>query len=516
MSEAAIDEIATRFRELRLTKGIGAAEPYLAEHVPSYPESHVLRGLWSMALLGRGRTEDAQQQADIAIQLDPDSHDARLALAKLQVSKGNVEGSIAIVQGILAEDPENAGALEMAVGHGLMWDDTGLDELIARLAAVADSKPESYQMLVLSKANSFEIEEAEQMLAEAPESYRRTYLFPLAKAKIALSSEDMEAVGNYYREAAAMASEADGPWAGLALHQSVIDQPDEAAKSAGYALEINSRNSIALGVLARLAERRGDTAESERIRRQITEKTPNLAFMDVIRRANLEQRKGNPLAAQKILQGLESHPMAFARRLALRQRLQYLLFTEREEEIERCLELATPEMQDIPSVIACRGKLALLRKLPGDALACIEERLRLAPYDHSAIVVWLEAKTMLGDKEEVREKAREWIARAPKRAAECAQYVTQLERLGYKAESDQLLEEARSRFPEDQVLKMTLVRKLLRRGRFVDATNIVQTLSGYHREAGQKLIANTFKKNVLRLLLTPKLWPNLFSRKNQG
>ena len=497
-------------------KGIGAAEPYLAEQIRLEDESHVLRGYWASALLACGRLEDAGREAQASLRLDPKSPPGRAALVGVHVGRGEIEEALVIARELLAEYPNTSAALRVAYSLSVLGPDCfDEEEMLARLAPFGDSDPEVYQILVHAKINAHDLEGARQALDEAPACYRETYLLPHARAKLATLTYDLASAEAFGREAVALASEADGPWASLASALAGLGQYEEAIRCADFALEINCRNPVAFSAKARVAEKKGDPVEAERLRRESREAAPALTFLSIVQRANAEQRNGNFDAAQKILRELEQAESAFARRTGIRHRLIYLIVSERADLIEECLGKVPPEMEGMAVVMAARGKLALLRDRPAEAIALAEEGLHFHEEDHSLIIVWLEAKTKLNDRDAVREKARQWIEQLPGSPVLCAQHIIQLERNGYRSESDQLMEKAQRRFPYDQTLEMTHIRKLLRRGKFQEAQQRADNLSGANKEKAQKVIRESLRKTIWKLILSPKFWKRRFTRKKK-
>lgn len=509
MDSTAIDQIVARYRTLRRTKGIGVAEPYLTEQVEANPNEPRLHGTRANALLWRGRLEDAEQEAQRA----GDTIEGRCSLAEIKVFSGDLDASSAIVEALLTEYPDDFRVLMTAfhvktVAGGV----AECGDVLKHLVEVAGDDPDVYHARLIGAMHARDIEAARTLVEAAPENYRETYQYVQSKAKIAMAAQDLQLAESLHREAVAMAPEADGPWADLAQVLSFQSIGEEAYNCAQYALEINARNSIALNALARIAERQGDFPAAEGLRKRAREAVPFLAYSSIAQRANEERRKGKTDAALTILKELEKEPSAFARRLGVDLRLQILSRTDREKDIEDCLELYSGADRQSPIALASQARLEQLRGNPEAALAHIQEGLALAPDFYHLLAIWLDLKQEAGAEEEIQARFEQWYQRVPGMPTTCAQLVHQLEQMGYRDAAGRLLEASQRAYPNDQNLEVLAIGRLAEQGDSAQVMRRLGGLTGHHAEVRQRVMG----KIMLRLLLSPKYWIwRIFKRKKK-
>lgn len=106
----------------------------------------------------------------------------------------------------------------------------------------------------------------EKFICDCPEWFRGSSQYYAVRGRLAFSKHQMDVMEAEFLQAVALMPESSSYWGYLSQAQFRLGKLTEAERSAGFSVDLNPESKQALGVLAKVAESKGNRAEAEELR----------------------------------------------------------------------------------------------------------------------------------------------------------------------------------------------------------------------------------------------------------
>ena len=308
---------------------------------------------------GKGSLRSAFANYSKVLELQPASIDARLGLARIYLLSGDLEKPQALIDGVLAAEPQNTRAQSLQVA--LLARQGRKDEALAGADRVVGSgRPlaaDSSLALAGFYFNAKAWGPALAVLDRAIETNPKDARLPLMAAEIA---------------------------------QSAPPESPAAARAVGYyakAADATPRSAAVWRAWAAMHVRRKEMAQAEKVLRDSLKLAPDDSDRQVALLSFLAQYRDRQLAEKEIRAAIEAHSRDMALRFALAD---FLFGQKRTDEAAAVLQGIIDKSRDAPNGVMARGKLAALDLGNGhteQARILLAEVLKANPRDANALLL---------------------------------------------------------------------------------------------------------------------------------
>ena len=308
---------------------------------------------------GKGSLRNAFANYSKVVELQPSSIDGRLGLARLYLLSGDLDKPQALIDGVLAAEPQNTRAQALQVA--LMARQGKKDEALAGADRIvksgqplaADSSLALAGLYFNAKAWEPALAVLDRAIAANPKDSR----LPQMAAEIAQSAPAASPVAaravDYYTKAAAATPQADAVWRGWAA----------------------------------MHVRRNELAQAETVLRDSLKAEPDSSARQITLLAFLGQYRDKQEAEKEFRAAIDAHAKDMDLRFAFAD---FLRAQNRTDDIVAVLQAIVDKSKDAPSGVTARGQLAALDLESGktdEARALLAEVLKANPRDATGLLL---------------------------------------------------------------------------------------------------------------------------------
>lgn len=444
-------EAADQARRAITEKGFAGAKPLVAGLCVEHPDDDTLRAFRAVTLIWTGDYEGAQQTLS-----GKDQSAAILGVrAELHSILGETEAAKETLARAQAIDPDDYLVLRAAnSAAGLVKDFAGARKILARSLELYPDDPDVYAGEVTAFQSEGNVAGLKAFLDGSPDWFKKTAQYCACRGRLAFSQHDVAAMEVCFQEAVAMSPESGSYWAYLAEAQWHQAKYQEAERSAQFATDLNPKSPLALRVLAKVANARGDKVAAAEFQRRAAEAFPILKASAKTFQAPALLRRGDVDGALRIYreQVKTDNPIgaATARRIILGLLIRHKRLRDAREQLEEILRLG----DDHPTV---KMHGFQLRYLEGSRAEAVEGMRKMAleadpqaEFYAAALGMFLDA----GANEDADRLVERLKTSPPGNASALGECIMILDKAGRKAEARAMHEAASRMFPNVPSLKI--------------------------------------------------------------
>lgn len=463
-----------------------------------FPEDPTLRALCALPLMWTGRKDEARQELATALAGAGDLGPAFALQAEFLCMEAKYEKAEESLSEAERRSPEHWTTLRAATAYYSVLGNNERAYGYAERGRLRDPDgaggwSQAYSIcLQLGDA-----ERAAALLEEASPAVRASVSYKVALGRVALRDKDLLEAERIFREAVAQQPESATAWSELARALSFQGKLDEAVEAANFALEINPEGVIALGVLSRVAEARGDVAKAAALRQRAAEALPALAFTTRMQAATSLHRKGDRRSALAQYEEMEREANPFWQQNLRALQVPIQIELRQWDALERLLERMAGDPDRFENKTVGRAALMRHRGDRAGAVAELNRGLERFGRQPALLQALFEVLHEDGRQAELDEQVRAVLADPPHIPSGCAQLSMTLDRIGRKEDARALLDRARRIFPHDKLLDRVRAAFLLQDRDFHGAKAALASLPPHMRPQ---------IKLPWKVLLKPKFW----------
>lgn len=489
-------------RRLIAEKGFWGARAAIVALREKEPNNADLRALLALVHLWTGDVEAARE---LLPKVPSGADSASLAAVAAEVAYFMAENQLA--------DQFLKRAIELDSEHFLTfrssWNEAQMSgeneralEILQRSLEVYPEDPEVWASLVTSKQHIGDVAAAQKLLDTPPDWVLGTVQYCNKVGMVALTRGDLAAAEASLRDAVSMCPEGGAYWGHLSMVLFPAGKIEEAEQAAKFALELNSRNCIALRTLSKIALSRGDKKAAAEFEDRATEAVPCLAEQHLSHQMNALIRQGKTDAAIKKARLMQQSNRDYLQRQGNRFHLDLLTNNQRWEAARDEWTRLESENRIEPSM-----RLNHIRIIDhfGDtkqALHELDEVLQSVPPDRNVYPLALEMYLRNGMVDDADRIVEMLIADLPGLPAQLVMSIIALDRGGRGKDARRLYDAARRKFPSYKGLAVIGAGMAAQDGRLGNATYMIQNLPTEDRErlhkAAKRGLFKALAKHVLR------------------
>lgn len=469
-TQAAFALVGLYLRSGQPAKALTVAKALVARQ-PANPSFANLLGMAKAANKDAAGARAAYEQAE---KLDPTLVSAKLNLARLEMSAGNLDRAASVLEAVLKQDERNTEAMyEMAVISERRNDADGAQRWLQRgldFGGAADMRPGLALIdLHLRKGRADEaLKLSRTMLGSAPDSLPVL----LAVARAALASGDTTLARNSLGNASRLTQFNAPVQVEIALLQLAAGNVTGAAYSVDKALADKPDFLPALALMTELDIRQGELGKAEQRAAQIVKREPRLPI-------GYSLQGDLAIARKQILQAVESYRKAHQVQPSL-DTLGRLARAQAMHDPKGAMQLLEQWVQARPADPGGRAMLAQAQVQQGDLAGARRsfERLReLKPKNAAVLNDLANVLLRLGDAQALA-VAEEALAADPNNVVMIDTAGWAAFRSGKLDRALQLLRDARLRRPDSAEIRYHLAAALVSSGRKTEAREELETALG--------------------------------------
>ncbi len=387
-------------RERYVREGNGGSKEFIRQLAQSHPTLTDVQAFRALSLIETGDLSGAR--ATLHRFADKGCADYLGVASQLESHLHNKEQRTVLYEEGCGRDPTNYFVLQAARSVFLGANDfESLRREAERAVALWPEDAELFSQLTTVFYLSGELHMMQAALKGAPTWFKASAQFYASSGKLAFARHDMREMEREYLQAVATCSGSSSNWSYLSVAQAQLGKLVDAERSAGFALDVNPREPLAIGTLAKVCRLRGEEEKFRTLHQRQLTIAPNLKPFDRSYDANVLLSKGDLKGAliqlREQAKSLDHLTAAGAERLILKAFIKSEKWKEAREQLEKVRSLRIHKCTDD----LAEARIALAE---GDRLRSVEI-LRCAEADETVPTDFypsaLEIFLKIGDDSEV-------------------------------------------------------------------------------------------------------------------
>jgi len=470
------------------------AKPLVATLLEQHPDDDDLHAIRALILLWTGDLEGARTYVRRRLRIRKSAAVAAVA-AEIAWFLNRTDHALRICRN--AEHLDSCHFLVLRVKAALASSE-GDDETAAaiwqRSLDLYPENPNAYSALVQA-AGMLDLEIQDRMLAGAPAWFIGSAQYYARRGIVALQRASLDKAIEDFRQEVALCPTNSSSWAHLANALRAAGKFDEAGSAATIALDLNSRNPVAMRVMAGIARQKGNTREANEWVRRAAKAAPVFNVVTHLMSGNEMLRKGDKAGAIREYRKATQNSRPIVEKIARISLIKLLVLEKQHSEardellLAREMSGADPRLDVLEcSILVAEGKEFLAGPL-------IEKLLYSNPTPPEVYSLAIQYYASAENWAQLDMIFDTVLSQLPGFPASIGASVSALWKVGRKEQARELLQAALRRYPADRSLRLIDARFISEGGDKRSALRIYRKLLPNFRPKSSK----TLRGRILRV-----------------
>ncbi len=433
-------------------KGFGGARPVVRSLLEKHPELDDLHAYNALLTLWSGDMDRAYNLAYDRWKTKPSAGLAAI-VAETALFLANDAEEVEFRQHGVHLDADHFLVLRHLIGKATL--DGRYNEAIQlaeRALGFYPEDPEFYSSMISAAHAGGQSEYETQLLDEAPAWFVETAQYHNKRGMRALVRREIDEAEDQLRLAVAMCAEGGAYWGHLSMVLRTAAKFDEAERAAEFALDLNSRDVVAMSTMAVVARRKGDQKGAQEWLERADEAIPGLKAQSILRKVSELVRQNKPEAATALLRSATTQNFPYVVRTARKILVQHSVRHGKWAEARKELDLLRATQDEDPSLPVMEFSILAHENKPEEAKALLEALLAIPPIHPELYAFAIPFMKSQGDSDRIETLAQSAISNLPGPPYCLAATVMALTQAGFKEQAQELHTAALRRYPEDSSL----------------------------------------------------------------